>query len=576
LALLKRLHFLRSILSLLFLIIIIRLFYLQIIRHSFLLNKARIQQEKFLKEPAERGWIFDRRGRILGSIKNLYSIYANPRLIENPDLTASRLAPILGIDKEILLSKLKRKNYYFVWLKRIVNQGIASKVKSLRINGIGIRIEPKRIYPNGKLASHILGTVDIDNNGISGIELEYDTLLKGKPGYRTVIIDGRTSILKTESNLYFPPKNGKHIILTIDEILQYLTEKEEEYLVKKYSPKRVSIVILDPNTGEILALANSPTYDPNSVKKEDVDSMRNFAISDVFEPGSVLKMVTASVLVEEKLVKLNEKIYCENGIYKMGKRIIRDWHPFKWLEFPAVIYNSSNIGVAKLSQRIKPQDFYEYLRKFGFGEKTGVDLPGEVKGILREPNLWSEYSLTSIAMGQEIGVTTIQLAQAMAAIANDGLLITPHIVKEIRDEKGFPIKIISPKVKRRVISKNTAEVIQKILIEVVEKGTGKKAKLLNYIAGGKTGTAQKFDFTQNKYSRKRHTASFVGFVPYPEPKLVIAITVDEPTPIYYGGQVCAPVFKEIANAALSYLDINPEHKEGGELKDVAKISSYKY
>lgn len=556
----NRLYLIIGLFYSIFLLLIGRLAYLQILKYDFFLKKARSQQEKYLVEKGRRGWIFDRYGRVLGLMKYSYSVYANPRLVENPLEFAKEIAPLLDLDKNYIIQRLRMRDRYFVWLRRRVEDKLIEKLKNKSIKAMGIRKEYKRIYPNGSLAAHVLGAVDIDNNGIAGIEAYYDDVLKGSSGYRMALKDGRSKIIAFSFD-YLSPRDGRHLVLTIDEVIQHIVEKKADYLMLEYKPKHVSIVVLNPFTGELLALANRPCYDPNKITQDDIPFMRNYAISDIFEPGSVLKIVTAAALLEENLVSLEEKIYCEKGQYLLNGRMIHDWHPFGWLKFSQIIYNSSNIGVAKLAQRIPAAKFYEYLKKFGFGVKTGIDLPGEEDGLLRPLNEWSHYSLTSLAIGHEIAVTTMQLAQAMAVIANGGLLVRPHVLKEIRTPEGAVLMKVPPEIKTRVISTATAKTLQKILVEVVEFGTGRKAKLANYRVAGKTGTAQKFDFAKRRYSRNKFVSSFVGFAPYPDPQFVIAITVDEPKQVYYGGQVCAPQFKEIAKDIISYLKIKPFLKE---------------
>lgn len=550
----------RVILYLFFLPLSIKLFYLQLWRDEFLYQKAKEQQEKFLVMKGERGKILDRRGRILAMDKNFYSIFANPKQIRDKEETAKVLSELLKLNYESILRKLK-EDRFFVWIRRgIESKELIHRIRDLGIEGIGVKVERRRIYPQGELAAHVLGAVDIDNNGIAGLELYYQDILKGRPGYILTIGDAREIPLSEFSKVYSPPRNGHTLVLTIDLTLQHYVERVADELYRKYNAKRVSIVMMDPYTGEILALANRPTYDPNSIGYEDLKHMRNFAITDLFEPGSVFKVIAATALLEEGLVDPKEKIYCGRGAYKIGRRILHDYRPYGWLNFRQVIIKSSNIGVAKFVSRLDKVSFYNYLKLFGIGEKTGIDLPGEARGILREPERWTNYSMASIAIGHEVAVTTLQLAKMMSIIANGGYDTRPHIVKEIRDENGIMIREVKIEGKRRLLSPTTVEEMKSILRDVVESGTAKLARSEFYSAGGKTGTAQKADIKNGGYFKDRFVASFVGFLPVEAPKIVIALTVDEPKPVHFGGLVCAPAFKEIAERSLVYLELSGERR----------------
>jgi len=425
---------------------------------------------------------------------------------------------------------------------------------------LGIRVERLRVYPQDKLAAQVLGAVDVDNHGISGVELYYNGILEGTPGYMLTLGDGRNLYLDGFGKTYMQPKNGNTLILTIDQVLQNYAEEEAERLYGKYKARRVSIVIMEPFSGEILALVNCPGYNPNEIKQCDVENMKNFALSSLFEPGSVFKVISAAALLNQGVVKLKDMVYCENGAYRMGKRILHDYHKYQWLDFKSVVVKSSNIGIAKSIASLDKNVFYRYLKHFGIGEKTGIDLPGEESGILKSPDSWSSYSQTSIAIGQEVAVTSLQLAEIMSIIANGGYPVRPHIVKEIRDENGIRIKEIKPEVGKRILDSETVEKLKSVLKEVVEQGTGKAARSSLYSAAGKTGTAQKADLIKGGYYKNKYVASFIGFLPVEKPKMVIVVTVDEPHPVHFGGVVCAPAFKTIAEKALLYSRVS-ERKE---------------
>ncbi len=544
----------------LFSILFVKLIYLQILKGHYFSNVASEQQEKFLSVYGKRGEILDSRSRVLAMDRNVYSIFINPKQVSAKEKTAKLISNVLSLDMQDVLDKLYR-NCFFVWLKRGVEREVAvSYLEKLKIQGIGMKTERRRIYPQDNLAAHVLGAVDIDNYGISGVELHYEDILKGTPGYVISLGDGKNLYLDGLSKTYMAPKNGKTIVLTIDQVLQHYAEEEAERLLKEHKAKKVSIVVMDPQQGDILALVNRPAYNPNAVKKEDVENMRNFAISDLMEPGSVFKVITASALLDLGLVKLDDMVYCENGAYKIGRRTLHDHHPYAWLDFKSVIVNSSNIGVAKSVALIDKYSMYDYLKLFGIGDMTGIDLPGETCGILREPEKWSDYSKASIAIGQEVAVTPLSLASMLSVIANGGYLVKPHILKEVRDENGITIDMVTSKAGDRVLDAEVIEKMKEILKSVVDNGTGKNAKSNIYSACGKTGTSQKADLVNGGYYSNKYVASFIGFLPIKEPRMVVVITVDEPHPYYYGGTVCAPAFKKFAEKAILYLTVSQEDR----------------
>ncbi len=538
-----------------------RLFYLQLIKGNQFYQIALQQQEKYLIVRGERGKIFDSCGRVFAMDRNIYSIFADPSRVSNKKAAATKIASVLDMDFKLVLDRLS-KDRMFVWLKRNLDQDKAQEhLREIGLNGLGIKIERKRIYPHNSLASQVLGAVDIDNRGISGLEFYYNDILEGAEGYRLTLGDGKNLTLNGFTTTYMPPKNGNTLVLTIDQVLQYYAQEEAEQIYKKYKAKRVSVVVMDPYNGEILSLVNIPTFNPNNIVDADLVNIRNSAIADIFEPGSVFKVITAAALLDQELIGLNDKIYCENGSYKMGRRILHDYHAYGDLDFKSVIVNSSNIGVAKAVMKMDKYDFYEYLKLFGIGRPTGVDLPGESGGILREPGSWSDYSQTSIAMGQEVAVNCLHLGKIMSIIANGGYSIKPHIVKEIRDESGFKTREINLSKGERILRPEVAKEMQLLLQEVVESGTGRNARSSLYNISGKTGTAQKANLEEGGYHKNKYVATFMGFIPTEEPKIVIVVTVDEPQPLHFGGVVSAPAFKNIAEKAMLYLTVS-ENKRG--------------
>jgi len=507
----------------------------------------------------KRGVIYDRNLKELAISINLSSIFAEPFKVKDKGPASEKLAGVLGISRDEIYKKLSQERG-FVWLARKVSQDTARKVRSLDIKGIDFIKEPQRVYPNGVLASHILGFTDMDSNGIEGLELRFDKYLKGVVGYRYAIRDAKQREVPGYEYKEILPIDGDSMVLTIDSMIQSFAENELEDGFKKYHAKGACIIVMDPYTGDILALSNRPNFDPNNANSSIPDFRRNRAVCDFFEPGSSFKIVAASSLLEEKAVKPGDKFFCENGEYKWCGHTYHDHKPHGWLEFRDVIKFSSNIGTMKAAQRLGKDRLYKYIKKFGFGSKTGIDLPGEVNGIATHPSTWSKLSLCSISMGQEVTVTAIQLACAISALANGGNLVKPRIVERIQDRTGHAIQKFESKKPQRVISEETAKEMRDILRSVVDSGTAQLAEAKGYFPAGKTGTAQKVE-PNGTYSHRKFTASFIGFVPYDDPKFVIVVIMDEPRPIYYGGVVCAPVFKKVATQLMSYSKILPKEAE---------------
>lgn len=520
-------------------------------RHGFYKRIADNQHTVSLEIAPKRGTIFDRNGKILAVNLNTDSIFANPKVIKNKILATASLSRALGLSESFVRERLSR-NKSFVWIKRKVSPEESARVKSLKIEGVDAIQESERSYPDKSLACHVIGTVDIDNNGLEGLELYYNKYLKGEPGWIVSTQDAKRKLVESYQYEFIPPKNGLNLNLTIDEVVQSIAERELLKTFQKFNAKGASIVVMDPKTGDILALANMPNYDPNEPGKRSMESIRNRAINDFFEPGSVFKIVAASGVLEEKAVKLSDKFDCENGQWRVGRRILHDHTPHGIMTFKEVIEKSSNIGTVKVAMRMGQQKMYKYMQLFGLYEKTGIDLPGEVIGINRPLNKWSGVSMYAIPMGHEVTTTAIQLVCAIATIADNGYLVRPRIVKSITDSQGNVIKEFPVKVRHRVMSSDTVLKMRGILKGVVDSGTGKKAKLEDDTAGGKTGTAQKVE--GGVYSHNRFIGSFIGFAPIEKPVLAVVVSVDEPHPVYYGGDVAAPVFRNVVNDTLRYMN----------------------
>lgn len=534
---------------------ITRLIYIQFFRSQYLAAIAKKQQSLFVELEPRRGTIYDANLKPQAVNLSVDSLFAAPYDIADKEAVIRKLLPILKTNTDYLRERLYRKKS-FIWLARKLDSQAAEEIKALKIKGLDFIKESKRCYPNSYLSSHVLGFAGLDNAGLEGIELYYDRYLKGQRGWALILRDARQKKLDLPEKLILP-KDGYDIVLTVDEVIQYIAEKELDNLMRTSHAKAASIVVMNPHTGEILALANRPTYDLNEYGNAAKDLRRNRAICDLFEPGSVFKIVTASAALEEKKLVEEDRIFCEDGSYKIATHILHDHTPHGWLTFREVIEQSSNIGTTKVAQKLGSEIVYRYARLFGFAAKSGIDLPGEISGSLKEPRFWSKVSIGAVPIGQEVGVTTLQLASAISVIANGGQLMRPYIVKEIREKSGESIKRFFPTVTRKVISVDTASRVRKILTGVIEKGTGKSARLSGFSAAGKTGTAQKLE-PNGAYSHDKFVASFIGFAPAEDPLITIVVVVDEPHPAYFGGVVAGPVFKNVANDALRYLKLNPQ------------------
>ncbi len=536
-----------------------QLIFFQFFRSSFLLKLASKQHTYYLELEPQRGAIFDRKMKPLAINVPTYSLYAVPPRVEDSGLVAEKLNQIIGLDKDFVTERLGRKKQ-FIWLARKLDMQKMEEIKKLKIEGLYFIKESRRSYPNSRLASQLIGFAGLDNIGLDGLELYYDSSLKGTPGWTFVLRDA----LKRElalTDIVQPPVDGYSLVLTIDQVVQYIAERELDKAYQKFNAKGATVVVIDVKTGEILALVNRPTLDLNEFSKYPAEARRNRAVTDFFEPGSVFKIVTASAALDLNKFALNDKIFCENGEYRVANHTLHDVHPYGLLPFSDVIVQSSNIGTTKIAEKIGPQAVYNYAKAFGFGVSTSSGLPGEVSGVLKPVVKWSKTSIGAVPIGQEVCVTALQLTAAVAAIANGGVYMKPYIIRRIIDRKGEIIKSFEPEVQRRVISEDTAKLMREILAMVVERGTGRMAASKLYRFGGKTGTAQKVDTESGTYSHSKFTASFIGFAPVEDPQIAIAVVVDEPRPYYYGGVVSAPVFKSIAEDVLKYRNLGLGQEE---------------
>ncbi|MDT5157829.1 MAG: hypothetical protein QOH51_2186 [Acidobacteriota bacterium] len=532
-----------------------RLAYLQTSQHEWLAKRARAQQLDIEPQAAARGLILDREGRELARSIDVDSFFADPREIENVEGASESLARVLNIDGTGLAARLKEAKAArrgFIWLARRVEEEQSRAVQGLKIKGVYSVEEQKRHYPNGALAAHVLGFVGLDARGLAGVEQVYDAALTGEPGRLVVDADAKRHGFESEGS---NSRDGQTIVLTIDQNVQYIVERELAAVVERTHAKSAAAVVLDPRTGELLALANAPAFDPNDAGETSLEARRNDALQNIYEPGSTFKVVAYTAAIEEKLIKPDDRIDCPGTINVFG-RIVHD-HARGSLTATEALAKSSNVAAIKLGMKVGNPRMYEYMRRFGFGSKTGVELPGETRGLVRDVSKWQPSSIGSIAIGQEVGVTPVQMAGAYAAIANDGVRVSPHLVRETRDTEGKTVEQAQPE-SHRVVSAETARTLRGMMEMVTLEGTAKAARLEGYTAAGKTGTAQKIDPKTRTYSATKYVASFVGFAPVESPAAVIIVMVDEPVGAHHGGDVAAPVFSEIANQILPYLDVKPD------------------
>ncbi|HEY3346843.1 MAG TPA: penicillin-binding protein 2 [Nitrospirota bacterium] len=540
----------------------VRLVYLQVINQNRLERKAVRQQHEVVELPPRRGSIYDRTGRELAVSIDADSMYGVPASIEDPKGIAKRLAPIVGMRERDIEDKLTGEKK-FIWLARKVEPGIEDRVNAeLKSAGkpnrsIGWLSDSRRYYPKKELAGHILGFTGMDNRGLEGIESTYESYIGGVAGKAVTERDGAGREVLSVEEGHNPPQPGNDLVLTIDEKVQYVVEKELDNIMSKYSAVSATAIVMDPNTGAIIALANRPAFNPNSYKDYPTANWRDKAVTDIYEPGSTFKIVTAAAAFEERVVKPTDIIEIGNGEISIGDRTIHDSHnDASRLSFAEVIQKSSNVGTIRVALKLGPERLYSYAKAFGFGSKTGVDLPGETDGKLRDVRSWSAISIASVAIGQEVGVTPVQMLSAMNTIANGGWFVRPYIVSQVRSGDGTVVRQARTEKVRRVVSPATAAKLRDILCKVVEEGgTAVEANVRGYQVAGKTGTAQKYDPAIHKYSKSKYCSSFVGFVPAEDPKISCIVVVNEPHGQYYGGLVAAPAFKSIVEKTLTYMRV---------------------
>ncbi len=539
-------------------VLVLRLVQLQVINAKQYRSKVLDQTQNIIDVNPKRGTIFDRNGTILArSIPNP-SVFFQPPQGETISSQLDKIKKISVIcdlfewELKNIQLQIEKKSPY-IWIKRKIDPDKANLIMNLKLNGIFLTKENKRFYPQGKLASHLIGKVDVDDSGQSGVELKYNSVLLGYKGKRLIHKDAKRRDYQHE--IIEQPIPGKDLILTIDETIQYIAEKELAKAVTTRSADWGIVIVSHPGTGEILALANYPDFDLNHPPSKIEDWSKIKAIHDVFDPGSTFKIVTASAALESGKVDFSDVFDCSQ-ILQRGRKVFRDHEEFETLAFPDVIIHSSNIGTIQIGERIGEQNLYDMIRTYGYGKKTGVDLPAEAPGLLNPIKDWTSISLASISIGYEISVTAIQMLQAINVIANRGIATRPMIVKNIVLNSEKIQK--QPSEYRRVITEDIASQLIDIFQQVTEVGTGTAAHIEGYNTAGKTGTSQKFDHDIGTYSSSKHTALFVGFAPVEAPLFSMVVVIDNPKGLYYGGQVAAPIFREIGRQIFRYLRIPPQ------------------
>ncbi|MGO9124123.1 MAG: penicillin-binding protein [Terriglobales bacterium] len=545
-----RLYLLAAILLLWGGAICLRLVYLQIFRYGSFELRAQHQQQRTTEVSARRGIIYDRAGHELAMSIAVDSVFAVPTEIPDVAGTISLLSRITHADPRELLARCQAA-HTFCWLARKADAETADRIRSLNLRGIYFQKESKRFYPKRELAAQVIGYVGTDDEGLSGIEREFDDKLRGRPGEMLVSVDARR---KWFGSVEKQPEPGQNVVLTIDQQIQYIAERELQTAMQQTHAEAGSVIVENPHTGEILALANQPTFNPNLAREITPAKLKNHAVSDVYEPGSTFKVVTISAALEEKLTTPQEVFDCQMGSIVINGMRIHDSRPHGLLPVSDILAESSDVGSIKIGMRLGDDRFYKYIRGFGFGQETGIELPGETRGLTKPPNRWSRVSFAAISMGQEIGITPLQLAGLISTMANDGVWVAPRIVAATNAPQSTPQTIaFHPVEQRRVISTLTAAQMRQMMQGVVLHGTGTKALLEGYTSAGKTGTAQKVDPATHAYSHSKYVASFAGFAPINNPVITVAVILDSAVGLHQGGQISAPVFQRVAQQVLEYL-----------------------
>jgi len=548
----RRLYFLGAVLFLWILVIGFRLVRLQVVKYGEFVQRAQRQQNRSIPVQPRRGNIYDRNGYALAMSVDVDSVFAVPSEIQDQATTATLLSRVLDMDPQEILARLQASRN-FAFIKRKIDQETANRVRELNLRGVYFRKEPKRFYPKRELAAQVLGYVGMDDEGLGGLEREFDDDLRGIPGQELISVDARR---KWFSRVETPPDPGQSLVLTIDQTIQYIAEKELDQGMQDTQAIAGTVVVENPRTGEILALANRPTFNPNIFNSVPLDALKNRAVSDVYEPGSVFKIVTYSAAIDQHVVTPDDHVDCQHGSIDVFGMKIHDHESLGVVTIAEALAHSSDVAAIKVGMKLGDQRLYQYIKAYGFGQQTGIELPGETRGLAKPVNHWSKVSIGAISMGQEIGVTPLQTISLVSTIANDGVYTPPRIVagEWPPDSKALPV-VFHPAEQHRVVSTMTAAEMKKMMEGVVLFGTARRAILDGYTVAGKTGTAQKVDPKTGGYSKTKYVASFIGFAPVNNPAITIAVILDSPVGLHQGGQVSAPVFKRIAEQVLQYLHV---------------------
>ena len=546
----SRLYLLGGILLLWCAAICVRLVYLQIFQYGSFVKQAEHQQLREIPLSAKRGVIYDRAGHELAMSVLVDSAFAVPSEVKDLPTAVALITRITGEDHNVVLADC-RNHKTFCWMARKADDETIERIKSLNLQGIHFQKEPKRFYPARDLAAQVIGTVGMEDAGQSGIEHGFDDKLRGRAGKMLISVDARRQWF---SDVEKQPEPGESLVLTIDKNIQYIAEKELDQAIHDTQAIAGTVIVENPRTGEILALANRPTFNPNLRKQITPTALTNRAVSYVYEPGSTFKLVTISAALEEKLTNPNEVFDCQMGSIVYNGMRIRDSKPHGLLPVWGVLAESSDVGAIKIALRLGEERFYKYIRAYGFGQQTGIELPGETRGLTKPVSRWSKVSIAAISMGQEIGISPIQLSALISTFANDGVWVAPRILTgEVEPKIGPQTVAFHPGPSRRVISSFTAAEMRSMMQKVVLEGTGRKAILEGYTSAGKTGTAQKVDPATGAYSKTKYIGSFAGFAPVNNPQIVVAVILDSAVGLHQGGQVSAPVFRRVTQQVLEYL-----------------------
>lgn len=583
----KRLIFCLFMVFFIFFALIIRLLWIQVIRGDLYRGMAVEQWTRDIPVPSKRGIIYDRNGKKLAISASIESIYVRPVEIEDPEGISYRIAEALEMDRQEVLQKLVKKADT-VLLKRKVEKEIVDTIRD--IPGIHVVDDSKRYYLNRNFAAHLLGFTGIDNQGLDGIEAIFDKYLYGLPGRNISETDAAGRPIPFGFDTQYAPQDGYDLVLTIDEVIQHFAEKAMEEALIKHQAQKATAIVMDPKTGDVLAMVVKPDYDPNTpfepvspqqkelwrqmtdeqLRDERLKMWRNYAVSDIYEPGSTFKIITSAAGLEEGVVTPNSTFYCR-GTVKVGGRTLKCWRyysPHGHETFTEGVQNSCNPVFIEVAQRLGEEKFIKYIEAFGFGAQTGIDLPGEAYGLVMNPSVVGPVELSTMSYGQGIAVTPIQLITAASAIANDGILMEPRIVLELRDKDGNTVHSFGPRMRRQVISPETSRTMMQILESVVSDGTGSNAYIPGYRVAGKTGTAQKV--IDGRYVDRKYVASFIAIAPADDPRIAVLVVIDEPDPSnYYGGQIAAPIAGSIVKDVLRYLNVKPRYTEE-EAEDLVK------